>query len=109
MEKHCQERYYLRCGGAGHRIKEYPYLLSQSSRYPNLTPRVSPTPGDPFTGAGLSEPRRRVRQVNNSKVKKKKKKVNITNSDMNSELKSGKKITLTQNHAIGVIKEPEME
>ena len=26
MEKHCQEGRYLRYGGAGHRVKEYPYF-----------------------------------------------------------------------------------
>ena len=71
MEKRRQERRYLRCGGAGHRVKECPYLPPQSSGYLNLTPWVSPTPGDLFTGAGLSEHRRRVRQVNNSKAGKK--------------------------------------
>ena len=39
-------------------------------------------------GAGPSEPRRCVGQVNNSKVKKEK--VNTANSDMDLELKSGK-------------------
>ena len=39
----------------------------------------------------------------------KKKKGNTLGTDTDSELKSGKKITLTQNRAIGVIKEPEME
>ena len=71
MENHRQKRHYLRCGKAGHQIKEYPYLPPQSARYPNLIPRVSPTLGDPFTGAGPSEPRRHVKQVNNSKVGKK--------------------------------------
>ena len=71
MEKRRQEGCYLRYGGAGHRVKECPYLPPQSLGYLNLTPWVFPTPGDPFTGAGLSKHRRRVRQVNNSKAGKK--------------------------------------
>ena len=61
MEKHRQERRYLQYGGAEHQVKECPYLPPQSSRYPNSTPWVFPTPGDPLTGAGPSEYRRRVR------------------------------------------------
>ena len=84
MEKYRQEGHYLRYGGAGHRVKKYPYLPPQLLKYLNSTPRVSPTPGDPLTGAGPSEPRRRVGQVNNLKVRKKE--VNIINSDMDLEL-----------------------
>ena len=89
MEKHRQKGYYLRYGGAGYQVKEYPYLPPQLLKYPNSTPRASPTPGDPPTGVKPSEPRRRVGQVNNSKVKKKE--VNTANSDIDSELESGKK------------------
>ena len=78
MEKHCQKGRYLRCGEAGYRIKECPYLSLQSLKYLNSTPRVFPTPGDPNTGAGPSEPRRRVRQVNNSKVGKKEAEMSIS-------------------------------
>ena len=88
MEKYRQERHYLRCGGAGHRIKEYPYLPPQLFKYFNSTPWVFPTPRDLFTGVKPLEPRRRVRQVNNSKVRKKE--VNTINSDMDLELESGK-------------------
>ena len=88
MEKRRQEGRYWRYEGAGYRIKKYPYLPPQSLKYLNSTPRVFPTPGDLFTGAGLLEPRRRVGQVNNSKVKKKE--VNIVNSDVDLELESGK-------------------
>ena len=87
IKKHCQERYYLQCGKARHRIKEYPYLPPQSLRYL-------------FTGAGPLGPRRHMGYVNNSKVGKKeaktdilkvkKKKVNIINSDMDLELELGK-------------------
>ena len=67
MEKRRQERRYLQCGGAKYWVKEYLYLPPQSLKYLNLTPRVSPTPGDLFIGAKPSESRRRVGQVNNSK------------------------------------------
>ena len=96
MEKRRQEGRYLRCGGAGHRVKECPYLPPQSLGYLNLTPRVSPTPGDPLTGAGPSKYRHRIRQVNNSKAGKKEAEVSVSeeinaiDSGMDSELKSGK-------------------
>ena len=96
MEKYRQEGHCLRCGGAGYRVKEYLYLPPQSLRYLNLTPRVSPTPGDPFTSAGLSEHRRRIRQVNSSKAGKKEAEVSISeeintiDSGMDLELESGK-------------------
>ena len=59
-------------------MKECPYLPPQSSRYPNSTPWVSPTPGDPLTGAGPSEHRRRVRQVNNSRAGRKEAEVSVS-------------------------------
>ena len=70
MEKRRQEKHYLQYGGAGHRVKEYPYLPPQSSKYPNSTPRVSPTPGDPLTGAGPSGSHHRAGQVNTTKIRK---------------------------------------
>ena len=95
MEKRRQEGRYLRCGGAGYRIKECPYLPPQSLGYPNSTPRASPTPGDPLTGAGPSEHRRRVRQVNSSKAGKKEAEISVseeTNTiDLGMDLELGKK------------------
>ena len=88
MEKYYQEGCYLQGGGAGYRVKEYPYLPPQSLRYLNSTPRVFPTPRDLFTGAGLLESRRRVRQVNILKVEKKE--ANATDLGVDSELESGK-------------------
>ena len=78
MKKRRQERRCLRCGGAGYRVKKYPYLPPQSLRYLNLTPWVFLTPGDSFTGAGPSEPCRRVGQVNNSKVGRKEAEASIS-------------------------------
>ena len=59
-------------------MKECPYLPPQLSKYLNSTPRVSPTPGDPLTGAGPSEHRRRVRQVNNSRAGRKEAEVSVS-------------------------------
>ena len=78
MEKRRQEGRCLRYGGAEHQVKECPYLPPQSSRYLNSIPRVFPTPGDPLTGAGPSEHRRRVRQVNNSRAGKKEAEVSVS-------------------------------
>ena len=59
--------------------------LEQAQKTPELTRNPSPNPA---IHAGPSEPRRRVGQVNSSKVGKEE--VNTANSDVDSELESGK-------------------